>query len=218
MIEDLLSIKGWKLFLGIVALNLLIIMVSQLTLVNEIVFFNTYSDQLTYDNAMELFQKMRSYSWVTYAITPIVLILKFSAVSVLIFVGIFFSELHQEVTLGKVFKVVILSELIFIAASIVKLLWFIFFAGNYTLEDMSFFYPLSLINLFSRSEVATYWVYPLQTVNVFQVLYVLLLALGLSKISPLRKQIADRVVLITYIPAMAAWVTVVMFLTIDTMP
>lgn len=218
MIEDLLSIKGWKLFLGIVALNLLIIMVSQLTLVNEIVFFNTYSDQLTYDNAMELFQKMRSYSWVTYAITPIVLILKFSAVSVLIFVGIFFSDLHQEVTLGKVFKVVILSELIFIAASIVKLLWFIFFAGNYTLEDMSFFYPLSLINLFSRSEVATYWVYPLQTVNVFQVLYVLLLALGLSKISSLRKQIADRVVLITYIPAIAAWVTVVMFLTIDTMP
>lgn len=218
MIEDLLSIKGWKLFLGIVALNLLIIMVSQLTLVNEIVFFNTYSDQLTYDNAMELFQKMRSYSWVTYAITPIVLILKFSAVSVLIFVGIFFSDLHQEATLGKVFKVVIVSELIFIAASIVKLLWFIFFAGNYTLEDMSFFYPLSLINLFSRSEVATYWVYPLQTVNVFQVLYVLLLALGLSKISSLRKQIADRVVLITYIPAMAAWVTVVMFLTIDTMP
>lgn len=218
MIEDLLSIKGWKLFLGIVALNLLIIMVSQLTLVNEIVFFNTYSDQLTYDNAMELFQKMQSLSWVTYAITPVVLFLKFSAVSILIFVGIFFSDLHQEVTLGKVFKVVIVSELIFIAASIVKLLWFIFFAGNYTLEDMSFFYPLSLINLFSRSEVATYWVYPLQTVNVFQVLYVLLLALGLSKISSLRKQIADRVVLITYIPAMAAWVTVVMFLTIDTMP
>lgn len=217
MIEELLSIKGWKLFLGIVSLNLLIIMVSQQTLINEVVFFNTYSDQLTYDNALELFHKIQSYSWVTYAITPVVLILKFSVVSVLIFIGIFFSDLHHEVTLGKVFKVVIVGELIFITASIVKLLWFIFFAGNYTLEDMSFFYPLSLINLFSRSEVANYWVFPMQTVNVFQVLYVLFLALGLSKISSVKKQIADRVILVTYVPAMAVWITVIMFLTIDTM-
>lgn len=217
MIETLLSAKGWKLFLGIVSLNLLTIMVSQLTLINEIVFFNSYSEQLTYDNAKELFQKMMSYSWVSYAIAPALLLLKFSAISTVIFIGIFFNDLHREVTLGKVFKVVIASELIFIAASIVKLLWFIFFAGNYTLEDMSFFYPLSLINLFSRSEVATYWVYPLQTINVFQVLYVLFLALGLSKISPVKKQIADRVVLVTYVPAIAVWVTAIMFLTIDTM-
>ncbi len=215
MIKGLLSEKGWKLFLGIVALNVLIIFLSQMALINETVFFNTYSEQLTYDRAMEIFSKMRSFSWVSYLITPVLLLIKFSVMSVLLYIGIFFSDLHKEITLGKIFRVVVAGELVFIIASIIKLLWFIFFAGNYTLDDMSFFYPLSLINLFSRSEVAAYWIYPLQTVNLFQLVYILLLALGLSKISSIKRETADKVVLATYVPAIAVWVALVMFLSID---
>ncbi|NLE35097.1 MAG: hypothetical protein GX622_08340 [Bacteroidales bacterium] len=186
-----------------------------MALINETVFFNTYSEQLTYDRAMEIFSKMSSFSWVSYLITPVLLLIKFSVMSVLLYIGIFFSDLHKEITLGKIFKVVVAGELVFIIASIIKLLWFIFFAGNYTLDDMSFFYPLSLINLFSRSEVAAYWIYPLQTVNLFQLVYVLLLALGLSKISSINRETADKVVLATYVPAIAVWVALVMFLSID---
>lgn len=215
MLERTLAIKGWKLFSGVVMLNLFILLLSQNALINEIVFFNTYSEQLTYDRAMEVFSKMKSLAWVSYIITPILMLLKFFAISVLLYIGIFFSDLHKEITLGKIFKVVIISELVFIAASITKLLWFIFFAGNYTLDDMSFFYPLSLINLFNRTEVATYWIYPLQTVNIFQFFYVLILALGLSRVSSLKKEVADRVVLGTYIPAIAVWIALIMFLTID---
>ncbi len=215
MVERFLSHKGWILFVGVALLNLLILLLSQTTLINEIVFFNTYSEQLTYDRAMEVFSQMRSFSWVSYIITPILLLLKFSVMSVLLYIGIFFSDLHKEITLGKIFKVVIASELVFVVASVVKLLWFIFFAGNYTLDDMSFFYPLSLINLFSRSEVAAYWIYPLQTVNFFQLVYILLLALGLSKISSIKRETADKVVLATYVPAVAVWIALVMFLSID---
>ncbi len=215
MLERYLAIKGWKLFSGVVMVNILILFLSQTALINEIVFFNTYSEQLTYDRAMEVFSKMKSFSWVSYIITPILLLLKFSAISVLLYIGVFFSDLHKEISLGKIFKVVIVSELVFIAASITKLLWFIFFAGNYTLEDMSFFYPISLINFFNRAEVAPYWVYPLQTVNIFQLLYILFLALGLSRISSLKKEVADRVVLGTYVPAIAVWIALIMFLSID---
>ncbi|MFZ2285864.1 MAG: hypothetical protein WAV93_02660 [Bacteroidales bacterium] len=211
-----MAIKCWKLFTGVVLLNLLILFLSQSALINEIVFFNTYSEQLTYDRAMEVFSKMKSFAWLSYIITPVLMLLKFSAISVLLYIGVFFSDLHKEITLGKIFKVVIVGELVFIAASITKLLWFIFFAGNYTLDDMSFFYPLSLINLFDRTEVASYWIYPLQTVNIFQLVYVLILALGLSKISSLKKVVTDRVVLGTYVPAMAVWIALIMFLSIDT--
>ena len=210
-----LSIKNWKLLLGIVGANLLILLASQTTLINEIVFFNTFSEQLTYERSMELFHRMRSFAWVSYVVTPAMLLVKFSALSVLLYVGVFFNDLHKEITMGKIFKVVIVSELVFIAASIIKLLWFIFFAGNYILDDMSFFYPLSLINLFSRAEVASYWIYPLQTVNIFQVVYVLLLALGLSRISTIKREAADKVVLATYVPGIVVWVVLIMFLSID---
>lgn len=210
-----LSIKNWKLLLGIVGANLLILFASQTTLINEIVFFNTFSEQLTYERSMELFHKMRSFAWVSYVVTPIMLLIKFSALSVLLYVGVFFNDLHKEITLTKIFKVVVVSELAFVVASIIKLLWFIFFAGNYTLDDMSFFYPLSLINLFSRSEVASYWIYSLQTVNIFQLVYVMLLALGLSRISSIKREAADKVVLATYVPGIVVWVALIMFLSID---
>jgi len=218
MIAQALSLRGWKLFSGIVLVELLILLVSQTILIDEIVFFNTYSEQLTYELSMEIFSAMRSYSWISYAITPILLLLKFSALSVLIYIGVFFSVLHKDITLGKIFKVVVVSEIVFVVASVIKMLWFILFAGNYTLDDMNFFYPLSLINLFSRSEVASYWVYPLQTVNIFQVFYVLLLAFGLSRIGSVKKISVDRIVLSTYVPAMAVWIAMILFLTIDTMP
>ncbi|MDT8374930.1 MAG: hypothetical protein RQ737_13270, partial [Bacteroidales bacterium] len=82
-----MSYKGWKLFGGIVLVNLLILFLSQTALINEIVFFNTYSEQLTYDRAMEVFSQMRSFSWVSYIITPILLLLKFSVMSVLLYIG-----------------------------------------------------------------------------------------------------------------------------------
>ena len=218
MIAQALSLRGWKLFSGIVLVELLILLVSQTILIDEIVFFNTYSEQLTYELSLETFSAMRSYSWISYAITPIVLLLQSSALSVLIYIGVFFSDLHKDITLGKIFKVVVVSEIVFVVASVIKMLWFILFAGNYTLDDMNFFYPLSLINLFSRSEVASYWVYPLQTVNIFQVFYVLLLAFGLSRIGSVKKISVDRIVLSTYVPAMAVWIAMILFLTIDTMP
>jgi len=215
MVERFLAIKSWKLIIGVVFANLLILFLSQMALINEVVFFNTYSEQLTYDRAMEIFARMRSLTWVSYIITPVLLLLKFSAISVLIYIGVFFSDLHREITLGKIFKVVVVSEIVFVVASIIKLLWFIFFAGNYTLDDMNFFYPLSLLNFFSRSEVASYWVYPLQTVNIFQLVYILLLAMGLSRISSIKKEKADRVVIATYVPAIAVWAALIMFLTLD---
>jgi hypothetical protein len=213
-----MSVKGWKLFLGIVSLNLLVIFLSQNILINDIVFFNTYSEQLTYDRSMELFQLMKSYSWVSYILVTVFLLLKFTAIAVLLYIGVYFNDIHRELPLGRIFKMVIISESIFVTASIFKLLWFAFFAGNYTLDDISFFYPLSLINLFNRSEVATYWVYPLQTVNLFQLLYVLLLSFGLSKVGSVKKSLAEKVVLSTYVPAIAVWISLIMFFTIDAMP
>ncbi|HUW93122.1 MAG TPA: hypothetical protein VMV74_08155 [Bacteroidales bacterium] len=214
ILESYFSIKRWKLFSGIILANLLLLWLSQ-TLINETVFFNTYSDQLTYERSMELFARMKSFSWTAYLFTPLLLLIKFSVLTLVIYIGVFFSDMQKEITLDKVFTVVIASEVIILFASAAKLLWFSFFAGNYTLDEMGFFYPLSLINLFNQSEVDAYWVYPLQLVNIFQLVYILMLAAGLSKISAARREVTDRIILSTYFPAIALWIVLIMFITIN---
>ena len=215
MLERYLSVERWKLFLGIVLVNMLFILLSQTALINEIVFFNTYSEQLTYERSMELFSMMKSYSWTSYLLCPLVLIIKFSVVSLVIYIGVFFCDMQKEITMRDVFTVVVACEAVFVLASAAKLLWFIFFAGNYTLNDMRFFYPLSLANLFRQSEVAPYWVYPLQAINLFQLAYVVMLSTGLAKLSSVKRDATDRIVLFTYLPAIAIWIVFIVFLTID---
>jgi len=215
ILEGYFGLPRRGLFTGIILINLLLIWLSQTITMDETVFFNTYSEQLTFQRSMELFSMMKSFSWVAYLVSPLILIIKFSVLSLIIYTGVFLSDLQEEITLGMVFTTVIAAEIIFVLASVTKLLWFTFFAGNYTLNDMSFFYPLSLINLFRQPEVAKYWVYPLQTINVFQFIYILVLAAGLAKISSVKKEITDKIILVTYLPAFALWIAFIMFLTID---
>ncbi len=215
VLEEYFSLKWNRLLLVMISVNLLLIWLSRSVLINETVFYNSYSEQLTYERSMELFKRLMELSWVNYLFSPLTLIIKFSVLSLIIYTGFFLSDLHGEVTLGMIFTTVIASEIIIVFASLSKFLWFAFFAGNYTLDEMNFFYPLSLINLFRKNEVANYWVYPLQSVNLFQVAYILMLATGLRKISSVKREKADIIILLTYGSALILWIALIMFITID---
>jgi hypothetical protein len=209
------NLKKTRLFFGILLLNLVIIWLSKALLINETVFYNTYSEQLTYERSLQLFENLEKLSWISYAFLPVLLILKFTFISIVIYTGIFFFNLHYKVTFASIFKVVMASEIIFIFAGLLKILWFYFFAGNYDINELGFFYPLSLSNLFKISEVNKIWIYPLQAINIFQFIYMISLSYGLSKISNIDKNDSDRIVLSSYLPAMSFWIVLIMFLSID---
>jgi hypothetical protein len=195
--------------------NLILIWLSKTLLINEIVFYNTYSEQLTYDRSLQLFENMKSIDWISYAFTPIMLLLKFSLISLVLYIGIVFCNLYEKVSLSSVFKVVIAGEVVFVFAGFVKFLWFYLFAGNYDLNDLGFFYPLSLINIFKISEVSKIWIYPLQTVNVFHLVYIFFISFGLHKVCTIERPESDKIVLVSYVPALVVWMVLIMFLTID---
>ena len=215
ILDGYFSLKKNELLLGIIAINLILVWLSKTVLMNETVFFNTYSEQMTYERSMELFRKIRELSWISYLFTPLILIIKFSVLSLVVYTGFFISGLQKKVTLGMIFTIVVASEIVIVLASLSKFLWFAFFAGNYTLDEINFFYPLSLINLFGQNEVAKYWIYPLQSVNLFQVAYILMLAMGLAKVSSVKREKADIIVLLTYGSTFILWIVFIMFITID---
>jgi len=188
---------------------------SKNVLINETVFYNSFSEQLTYERAMNLFENMNRYSWISYLVTPLLLLIKFTVISLVLYMGVFFLNLHYKISFGVIFRIVIASDIIFVLAGVIKFLWFCFFAGNYELDDISFFYPLSLINLFKVSEVSRLWVFPLQSVNLFQAAYMLLLAYGLNKAGRIEKSESEKVVLFSYMPAFLFWIVLIMFISLD---
>lgn len=208
------NLRWYKIFALIVSSYLLAMWLSQ-SLVNEIVYYNSYSEQLTYDRAMELYGILKKYSWIGFAVYPIILLIKITAVSLVLYVGIVFLNLHKHFSLGMMFRVVTGSEIVFVMAGLTKVLWFYFFAGNYTMTDISFFYPASLINLFSPEEVDTFWIIPLQTVNLFNIGYLLLLAYGITTVGSVNRSSSEKIVVSTYLPALVLWMALIMFLSIN---
>jgi hypothetical protein len=209
------NLKGLHLFIGIVLANIFLIWLSKTLLINEVVFYNAFSEQLTYDRSVELFNDLKRFSWISYAFTPLILFLKFSLMSLVIYFGIVYYNVQDKISLKSVFKILIASEVVFLVAKIIKFLWIYLFYGNYDLNDIGFFYPISLINLFHRTEVGKIWIYPLQTVNVFHIFYILSIAFALNKVYSLKKSDSEKIVLITYGPALVIWIALIMFLTID---
>ncbi len=214
LIQRYYSIKGFYLLVLMTVLNLSMIWLSKSVLINETVFYNTYSELLTYDRSMKLFERMKDLSWIGYAFTPILLLFKFSIISLVIYTGVVFFNRQKNITFGSVFRVVAGSELIFIMAGIFKFLWFYLFAGNYDLNDLGFFYPASLINLFSKAEVSDLWRYPLQTVNLFHIAYILLLSYGIWIQTGVDRRDSDKIVIFSYIPTLILWVVLVMFISV----
>jgi len=209
------SLNRLQLFIIVVLANLILIWLSKNLLINEVVFYNAFSEQLTYDRSLKLFEDLKDLSWVSYVFTPVMLLIKFSIISFVIYIGLVFFNIQDKISLGVVFKIIIASEIIFVLAGIIKFFWFYLFAGNYDLNDLGFFYPLSLINFFSRGELNRIWVFPFQTVNLFHLLYIILISFGLNKVCLIAKRDSDKIVLLSYIPALFLWVVLIMFLTIE---
>jgi hypothetical protein len=208
------KLNKFYLFLAIVISNMLIMWLSKSTLINETVFYNTYSEQLSYDRSMELFESLKKYSWIGYVFIPIALIVKFSLISIIVYIGIFFCDSHDKISFRNIFGVIIASEIVFLIAGLIKFLWFCFFMGNYDLNDLSFFYPLSLINIFSQSEVDRMWIFPLQVLNLFQLIYIMSLNLGLYIETGIQNSKVEKAVMLSYLSGLIFWIALIMFLTI----
>lgn len=211
--EEYFSIR-WPVIFGIITALYLTIMLLSQSLVNEIVYYNTFSEQLTYDRAAELYGILKKRFWLTYPLFPLIMLIKVTSVGIVVYAGVLISGFQKQISLGRVIRVATAAEIIFVLASAVKVLWFCFFAGNYTLTDINFFYPVSLINLFSQQEVDTLWVFPLQTLNLFHLCYILLLIYGVRISGNISNVNSQKIVAGTYLPVLVIWIAFIMFLNV----
>ena len=215
LLDRYFNLRRFRLFVIITACYLLIYWLSKSVLINDIVFYNSFSEQLSYERSMKLFEELKRLSWINYVFLPLMLIIKFTLISIVLYAGVFFCNLQKEISFSGIFRIVTACEIIFVFAGLTKFLWFYLFAGNYDLNDINFFYPLSLINLFNESEVRKFWIFPLQSVNIFQMIYIFTLSVGLTKAGAIEKAKSEKVVIYSYMPALLFWVVLIMFITID---
>ena len=176
--------------------------------------YNSLSEQLTSKQIKEYLKFQDKWQWVGYFMIPILLLIKTVLITIVLYIGMFFIN-KSVVTFKVIWKIVINSEFIFLFIPICKIIWFSFFQTEYKLVDIQYFYPFSALNFIDFIELEPWLIYPIQTINLFELAYIIYLSYQIGSLTNTNADTGLKIVASSYIPALLLWVTIVMFFTLN---
>lgn len=196
----------------LIAITLLIISVTN-RLILTVNFYDINGNYLAGNPSQEneVFDSL--LKWI-YISTVGYMLFKLFLISLILYTALYLSD--KQVRFTRIFNVVTLCDFIFILPAIIKILWFHFNYPEGTLLQWQNLHILSAMSMFGN--VTPDWYYPLETLNVFEIVYWFLLAFGISKITRLDFDNSLRIILSSYVPALFIWVCVVAFCTLMIIP
>ncbi|SCY95643.1 hypothetical protein SAMN02927916_4317 [Flavobacterium anhuiense] len=171
------------------------------------------SDYLTLQEINRYFEFQKKWHWLTYFYIPIILLIKTSIIATILYVGLFLNS--QDLKFKQIWNIALNADFIFLLVPIIKTLWFLFFQPGYNLIDVQNFYPLSALNIVGYKNLETWFIYPFQVLNLFELSYIIYLAYQIGKITSTNADYGLKIVGLSYIPSLALWVATVMFFTLN---
>lgn len=129
-------------------------------------------------------------------ISAIWLLAKIGFFTLVILAG--FSFKTEHISYSSLFKVITISNYIFLFPKLIEIVWFMVIKDEYTYADLESFKPFSLFSLFPQGSISDWLIYPLKTLNVFELLYVILISIGISQFNNIRLKKTFSTVLVTY--------------------
>lgn len=142
------------------------------------------------------------FNTLDYLWTPFSLLWKFTLTSFTIWVGGFMGG--YKLSFKELWKFTMVAETLFIFPELIRLLWF-FIEEPESFMAIQNFYPLSLLSVVNPEQVEPRYHYPLGAINLFEVIYWLLLALGVHSISKTSLSTSLAIVLCSYTFCFLLW-------------
>lgn len=208
--------KNSGIWIPTTILILLIILIASLhqniLLTNDLII-DHWENQLSIAQINDILEVRDSWSWANYIIVPFILIIKFYLITLwLINATILFGYKN---TFKEIFRIVIIAEFIWLIPSFITLIWFGFIDTDYSLLEVQYFKPLSLLNFFEASEIEGWLIFPLQSLNLFEIAYMFVLAIGIKRVLNKGYMEALNFTVPVYGSALVIWIVFITFLSIN---
>ena len=169
-------------------------------------FYGKYSDS----KIATLIEFRSDWYWLSYLAFPIIFLLDILIVSSVLYTGFYLSRI--DIKFLSIFNITLISQLVFIVPEVIKFFWFIF--NPVSFENLRNFQPLSLFILFDAESLQEWLFYPFKVLNVFEVVYWILLAFLLAKYLKSSIDAMLKIVLGYYVSFLFCWVVFVMFISL----
>jgi len=204
----------WWIFGFIITIYLIIGWISQEFIYNDSLYYRSYSGTLTNQTIESMLGFQSRFWWTGYAVTPMLLLLKFLFTSICISVGAMLSI--TDIKFKEIFKTAMLAEGVFILAQIIFMISLYLNLEELTLQNISGYYPLSALSFIGIENVNAKWaIYPLQTINLFEALYIAVISWLLSKQWKPDFFESLNIVIPSYGLGLLLWMVLVAFLTLQ---
>lgn len=219
MIKELIKLRGSVSFIIIVLLATLISFIIEYLFMNDLLFYQSYGEQLAIERIEKMLVFSQKWQWLRYAIVPLIILLRVFYTTIFLYIGIFFTEL--KIQFGKLFKVALFADFVYVLSSLAKLVILIFFKEVSTLEDLQFT-PFSVMEFLDSSSIDPFFIYPLSLLNIFELGYFLVLSWLLMEVVKGENQEESfhfgqslKLVMAFYGSGLLLWVLLVMFITLN---
>ncbi len=196
LLKKILGVKSVILFLILSVLAILILWTRIQLVENETIAYQILQEQ----GRFGLFSLLNSLKFMSI---PFGYGFKLSVIAFILWTGAFMYG--YKISFAQMFKIAIIGELVFLVAEFTKIIWLIAIPYDITIWDIKAFYPLSLMSLFDINSIPENWVYPLQSINLFEPLHWLVLVYGIHITAHKKLDYAYAIVLTTYVPAFLLW-------------
>jgi hypothetical protein len=130
-------------------------------------------------------------------------------------IGVFFYDTENKIKFKQFFRIALLGEFVLLLVGYFKFTYFYFIKTDFTLADIQQYYPLSYTNFLDVATLEPWLVYPLQTINLFEIGYFFVLVYGVHKLLKNKYAKSFEMVAVSYGTGLIIWLGFVMFLTLN---
>lgn len=107
------------LFLTLILVLVLAIFASNYLLISDTLYFNTFAEQLTYEQIETLITQSKKWEWLGYVLVPVLISAKIALVATCLSIGLYF--VTNNFRFKTHFGVALVAEFVFLVPSVLKI-------------------------------------------------------------------------------------------------
>lgn len=206
--------SNWQWFVLICLIYAGSSFISQTFILSDSLFYNTYGEQMAYERIDAMLNFQAQWQWVGFLFIPLFIALKLLLVTLSLLGGCIWE--NYRIGFRQIWSMVLRAELVFAIAAVFTVLFLTWFVELQSLEDLQRFHNFSLMAFLPVGEDLSAWyLYPLQVLNIFEVLYWFVLIWGMLFVSKRSLQEMIGLVGSSYGLGLLLWVMLVIFLKLN---
>ncbi|MCL2502185.1 MAG: hypothetical protein FWE99_03530 [Bacteroidales bacterium] len=154
-------------FLSLMGATVVFTWLQQTFFVSDILYYNTYGDQLSMETIELMIGGAKKYAWVTYLATPLLLLLRVTLVACCFYIALFLKNENSD--FASCFNITLKSDTAFLLFGLFNMTYQLLVPATNLTELAA--NPVSLMYYLNVEKIPGYLLYPIGLVNLSEFFY-----------------------------------------------